>query len=182
MTTSPKYQPSPPNRLCELGWLLTTQYVMTRHQENARPQDPATLADQGNGEIPDSKTPFSQAKGSTKPKIGRSALSCLPEVASRGMSKHSPTPRKLLPRIGIALVVPLAIWCAVYTAPINTNPIPAPCAGPCLIGYVLPPTTPAPAASDWIGALHDTLQTRERNKAAGRQAGAASATGSRCRP
>lgn len=83
------------------------------------------------------------------------------------MGMEYPTaPRKPLTRLGIALVIPFAIWCAAYTAPITTNPIPAPGAGPRLVGYVLPPATPAPVPGDWIGALYDTRENRTRNQTA----------------
>lgn len=92
-------------------------------------------------------------------------------VAPRGMSQQPLPPRTLLCRMGIALMIPLAIWCAVHTASINTNPITSPCAGPSLTGYVLPPMTPAPAPGDWIGTFHDILEIRERNKTAARGTG-----------
>lgn len=137
---------------------LATHYVMNVYQKTARPQDPATIAGRSTGEHPDTKKLFSQVKSPTK-KITVPALSNKPRVAQVCM--EAPTaPRKPLTRLGIALVIPLAIWCAAYTAPINTNPIPAPCAGPRLVGYVLPPTTPAPVPGDWIGAFYDTMQVR----------------------
>lgn len=115
---------------------------------------------------PNTSRPPAKGKFQTATKKGSSpALSNRPPVAQVGM-ENPKAPRKPLTRIGIALVVPFAIWCAAYTSPITTNPIPAPGAGPRLVGYVLPPTTPTPVPGDWIGALYDTREKRERNRAA----------------
>lgn len=68
----------------------------------------------------------------------------------------------LSPRIGIALLIPFAIFSSAYTAPITTGPIPNPGEGPILTGYSLLSTTPAPIPGDWIGVLYDALENLDR--------------------
>lgn len=167
MTTSPKYQPSPPNRLCELNGRWATQCRMETLQNIAvllRVAAPHTQQAHQQTSMPP------QPQKSVQPPT----LQTPHQVAPRGVK--TPLQKTLFLTLTI-----LTLAFSMHTTPISTTPItctphqsarhltiPAPS-----------PFIPSPQPHDWIGALHDTLQTRNQNQtAAGWQHGERRSKGS----